>query len=276
MNRGGMQQPFIIANWKANLSPGEEVERARSIAQIALERGLSAFNGIDTPTLVLAPSAVGLVPVASLLQREYGNLAIEVAAQDCSAEGIGAYTGELVAANLVGIAASVIIGHSERRAAGDTDSSIGRKIAHAAAAGLRPILCVGDATQSAATEARVLEVVAQFERVIAQAAAAGWPLNRLVRAGLVVAYEPLWAIGSHTPATPMNAMAVARGIQGAGNGLAIPVLYGGSVDAGNAASWFDETRGQADGALSGLLVGGASLDPRELLDIVGATTMPRR
>lgn len=275
MNRGDMQQPLIIANWKANLSPGEEVECARSIAQIALERGLSAFNGIDNPSLVFAPSAVGLVPVASLLQREYGSLAIEVAAQDCSAEGIGAHTGELVAANLVGIAASVIIGHSERRVAGDTDSSIGRKIAHAVAAGLRPILCVGDATQSAATEARVPEVVAQFERAIAQAAAAGWPLDRLVAAGLVVAYEPLWAIGSHTPATPMDAMAVARGIQGAGNGLAIPVLYGGSVDAGNAASWFDERRGQAGGALSGLLVGGASLDPRELLDIVSAATMPR-
>jgi len=276
MNRGDMPQPLIIANWKANLSPGEEVERARSIAQIAVERGLSTFNGIDTPTLALAPSAVGLVPVASLLQREYGSLAIGVAAQDCSAEGVGAHTGELVAANLVGIAASVIIGHSERRAAGDTDSSIGRKIAHAAAAGLRPILCVGDATQSAVREARVPEVVAQFERAIAQAAAAGWPLDRLAATGLVVAYEPLWAIGSHTPATPDDALAVARGIQGAANGLAIPVLYGGSVDAGNAASWFDQSRAQRDGVLSGLLVGGASLDARELLDIVGAATMPRR
>ncbi|MFM8279942.1 MAG: triose-phosphate isomerase family protein [Candidatus Limnocylindrus sp.] len=276
MNRGNMRQPLIIANWKANLSPGEEVERARSIAQIAVERGLSAFNGIDIPTLAIAPSAVGLVPVASLLQREFGSLAIGVAAQDCSAEGIGAHTGELVATNLVGIAASVIIGHSERRAAGDTDNSIGRKIAHAAAAGLRPILCVGDATQSAAIEARVPMVVAQFGRATMQAAAAGWPLDRLVGAGLIVAYEPLWAIGSHTPATPMDAMAVARGIRAAVHGHAIPVLYGGSVDAGNAATWFDETRAEADGALNGLLVGGASLDPRELLDIVGAATMPRR
>ena len=58
MNRGNMRQPLIIANWKANLSPGEEVERARSIAQIAVERGLSAFNGIDIPTPAIAPSAV--------------------------------------------------------------------------------------------------------------------------------------------------------------------------------------------------------------------------
>ncbi|MFM8997358.1 MAG: triose-phosphate isomerase, partial [Candidatus Limnocylindrus sp.] len=104
--------PLLVANWKANLPPGKEVLLAEKIANDAGRRGLLPGS------LMIAPSALGLVPVASLLQRVHASLQIGLVAQDVSTREVGAHTGETPAAHLLGIAEAVIIGHSERRVLG--------------------------------------------------------------------------------------------------------------------------------------------------------------
>ena len=135
-----------------------------------------------------------------MLFRSGGRPLIGITAQDCSAEPAGPHTGELPASHLTGIATSVLLGHSERRsgsdgAAGEGDRLIGRKLAHVAAAGLTPVLCVGDADARAETADRVARVLAQAVGALDVAAAAGWSASQLLDAGLVIAYEPIWAIG---------------------------------------------------------------------------------
>jgi len=272
-------RPLIIANWKANLAPGEEVALAADILAALRAARSTVLSGSDAPQLSLAPSSAGLVAVASLVQRTGLELQIGITAQDCSAAGTGPHTGELPAAHLVGIASAVLVGHSERRGSGDGiagegDALIGKKLAQVAAAGLRPILCVGDATASANREARVTRVLEQCHGAFASAALIGWSAARLLEAGLVIAYEPIWAIGSGVPATPEDAQAVAFGLRNGLHAPQLPVLYGGSVDARNATGWFADVATASH--LDGLLVGGASLNASELVAIVEAVASRRR
>jgi triosephosphate isomerase len=272
-------RPLIIANWKANLAPGEEVALATDTLAALRALGVTVLNGSDAPQLSLAPSSAGLVAVASLIQRTALELQIGITAQDCSAAGTGPHTGELPAAHLVGIASAVLVGHSERRATGDGikgegDALIGKKLAQVAAAGLRPILCVGDAQASATLEDRVARVLEQCNGAFASAALVGWSAARLLEAGLVIAYEPIWAIGSGTPATPEDARAVALGLRNGLHAPKLPVLYGGSVDAQNAGEWFADVATASH--LDGLLVGGASLNASKLVAIVEAVATRRR
>lgn len=252
--------PLLVANWKANLPPGEEVRLAGVIANDARRRGLLPGS------LMIAPSAPGLVPVASLLQREHASLQIGVAAQDVSALEPGAYTGETPATHLLGIASAAIIGHSERRTLGETGAQIGRKVARAVAAGLRPIICVGDTAREATTGQRYAEVRAQWDELAGSAAQAGCSLTALLEVGALVAYEPVWAIGSGASADPELAGGMAAAIR-EGSSEQVQILYGGSVRASHAAPFL---AGAGASRLDGLLVGGASLSSESLLDIAAA------
>lgn len=258
----------IIANWKANLPPSEEVALAKQIAE-GVGGALGSDAGRSRLRVLLAPSTLGLVPVASLLRREYPQSGIDVAAQDASISSSGAFTGEIPANHLAGIAPAVIVGHSERRRDhGESGEVVGAKLARVVAAGLAPVLCLGDDLPGAETSARVDFVQAQCAEAFTAAANAGCSSAQLFAAGLVIAYEPIWAIGTGKPASVEIAEAIASGLRSALHRDELPVLYGGSVDATSAPTWLG-TRSVRTG-LDGLLVGGASLSADRFVAIVRA------
>lgn len=249
--------PLLIANWKANLAPAEEVALAGDIATESKRREVTPGS------LMIAPSTLGLVPVASLLAREHGELQIGVAAQDVSALAPGAQTGEGPAIHLLGIAGAAILGHSERRILGESGALIGKKVARVVAAGLTPIICVGDSAREATIEQRCDEVCAQWEALMVSAAQSGCSLSALMETGACIAYEPVWAIGSGVAADPELAGRVATALRRSSSDE-MRILYGGSVRAEHAAPFFSESGASR---LDGLLVGGASLSSTSLLDI---------
>jgi triosephosphate isomerase (TIM) len=180
----------------------------------------------------------------------------------------GAYTGETSAAMLDGLATWVILGHSERRRdAGEGDALIAAKLGRALLAGLRPILCVGEPLEvgEAGAGAAVALVLGQLRGALQPNAGEG-----LRDGGLVVAYEPVWAIGTGRNASGRDAAAMAdairsglRGRDGvAGIGDWLPILYGGSLTAANIGEFL------AEPSIDGALVGGASLKPDEMAGIV--------
>lgn len=252
--------PLLVANWKANLPPGEEVALAGEVAREAMRRRLKSGS------LMIAPSALGLVPVASLLAREHPSLEIGVVAQDVSAHGPGAFTGEFPAIHLAGVAVAAIIGHSERRNLGESNALVGKKIAQAVAAGITPIICVGDSQRDATAEQRCSEVILQWEESLVAAAGMGCSLANLIDLGAYAAYEPVWAIGSGQPADAELAGQIAAAIRGKSSDR-IQVLYGGSVRAEHGSSFLAGTGGSR---IDGLLVGGASLTSDSLFDIAAA------
>ncbi len=245
-----MRERLVIGNWKMNPSTvADAVELARNVAE-RMPSGVSVG---------VAPAAIALPAVADALRETN----VDVYAQDVHWEERGAFTGQISVSMIRGLAVGSIVGHSEvRRDLGDTDERVAKKLARAVAAGLRPILCVGEsAAEHAAGEATAV-VARQIAADVAQAERKG--LGRLV-----VAYEPVWAIGTGNPATGEHATAAARAIRAALKraGLdaeAIPVLYGGSVSARSVGEF-----AHAEG-IDGALVGGASLDPEEFAAVVRA------
>jgi triosephosphate isomerase len=210
--------------------------------------------------VVVCPSFVAL---SEVVERRRGT-AVRVAAQNMHEEEWGPFTGEVSAPMLVELDVdAVVLGHSERRQFfGETDEALARKVPAALAAGLEPILCVGES--EAARDNGETEAV--LERQLG-ADLAGLEAAELER--VVIAYEPIWAIGTGRTATPEQAQEASAFIRDVlrmrgGAGDAVRILYGGSVKPGNAAELLSLP--DVDGAL----VGGASLDPDEFAGIVEA------
>lgn len=240
-----MSESIIVGNWKMN---GSRAQLAEFAAGWAPEDA--------SATVVLAPPYPYLPLMAEHLPG------VGLAAQDCSANDGGAFTGEVAADMLVDAGCQwVILGHSERREYhGESDALVAEKLAAALASGLRPIVCVG-------------ETLAQREAGEHEAVVSAQVLGSLGEADLstvVVAYEPVWAIGTGVTATPEQANAMhgtirALLVERFGDvGQRIPLLYGGSVKPGNAAELF------ACEFIDGALVGGASLKAADFAAIVGA------
>ncbi len=249
-----MREVIVAANWKMHTTPADAGELARVIDSRTRVAGV---------TRVICPPFTSLAPVRDALREADSDVA--VGAQNVHHELAGAYTGEVSAPMLDDLATWVILGHSERRRdADETDALIGRKLFRAVDAGLRPILCVGE--HLAQREAgRAVEVVSTQLR----GALEDHEPAVLAAAGLVIAYEPVWAIGTGRNASGADAAAMADAIRAALSGQGwpsgaseVPVLYGGSVTSVNIGEFLSEA------AIDGSLVGGASLKPDEMAGIV--------
>ena len=247
------RRPYVAANWKMNKTIAE--------AKDFLAGFLPGAPGPDGPEVAICPPFIALATAVEAC----GPTAVKVAAQNMHEAESGAYTGELSAPMLleVGVEA-VVLGHSERRALfGESDEALARKVPAALAAGLEPILCVGE-TESERDSGDTEAVLArQVEADLADV-----PPADLAR--VVVAYEPVWAIGTGRTATPGQAQEAVLFIRDLlrdrdeGRAAATRIVYGGSVKPGNAA----ELMAQPD--IDGALVGGASLDPGDFAAIVEA------
>ena len=245
------RRPVIAGNWKMNLTLD---------AAIALTGALrETIGGIAAVERVLCPPAIYLTTVRDALQ----GTDIGVGAQDAYWQDFGAYTGEVSAAMLVGLAEYVIVGHSERRQHfGETDKSVRRKVEAVLRHGLRPITCVGE-TLEQREEGSTAEVL----RTQVHEGLEGLELPP----GAIIAYEPVWAIGTGRAATAemaAEACDLIRMVVGEDHGRQraadVRILYGGSVTAANAG----DLLAQPD--IDGGLVGGASLKPDEFTAIVRA------
>jgi triosephosphate isomerase len=247
-----MRRKLVAGNWKMHGSLADN--------EALLSGILAGMGGVKAGVAVCVP-----FPYLAQAQAKLTGSAIAWGAQNMSQHAKGAFTGEVSAAMLKDFACSyVIVGHSERRAIyGESDELVAEKFAAVQAAGMTPILCVGetlDEREGGITEAVVAR---QMDAVIAKCGVAS-----LAKA--VVAYEPVWAIGTGKTASPDQAQAVHAFIRakvrsldaGVADGLVIQ--YGGSVKANNAAELF----GQAD--IDGGLIGGASLNVEEFLAICRA------
>lgn len=246
---------LVVGNWKMNKS----VPEARELALAITARVGDSAGAAADAEIVVCPPFVALDAVSKALKGSR----VAVGAQNLHSEPGGAFTGEVSASMLVDICRYVIVGHSERRNLfGETDMDINLKVKAALDAGLRPILCVGeDLDQRSAGNANAV-VEEQLRSGLRAAPSA-------VRA--VVAYEPVWAIGTGKSATPHVAQEMMAHIRatlaalcGAEVAATMPLLYGGSVNASNASDYIR----QPD--VNGVLVGGASLDADSFADIARA------
>jgi triosephosphate isomerase len=247
-----MRIPFIAGNWKMNTTASE----AERLVLEMLER----LDGIEGVEKVLCPPFVSLVGISMMLQ----NSSIKLGAQNMYSEAKGAYTGEISPVMLKELCEFVILGHSERRwYFGETDEIVNRKVKAALANRLKPILCVGERLEE--NEAgRTKEVVS---RQVSAALSGVEPVG-----DLVIAYEPVWAIGTGRAASSDQAAATIQSVREVlgkvwSKSLAqdLRILYGGSVTSANIAEFV--SRPEIDGAL----VGGASLKAEEFVGIVEKT-----
>ncbi|HEX5014273.1 MAG TPA: triose-phosphate isomerase [Candidatus Limnocylindrales bacterium] len=254
-----MRPVIIAANWKMNTTPADAGELARTIAARTTEPAVER---------VICPPFVCLAAVGEVL----AGAGVAVGAQDVHHEAAGAYTGDISAAMLAGLATWVIVGHSERRRDHcETDERIAKKLSRAVESGLRPILCIGESLEvrEAGSDAAETLVRGQLRGAIG-----GHDPRTLADAGLVIAYEPVWAIGTGRNASGADASAMAESIR---DGLRTlgwadladhqPILYGGSVTAANIGEFL------AEPTIDGALVGGASLKPDEMAGIVARAAM---
>lgn len=246
MTRGRL----VVGNWKMNPATVSDA--------LALARTVAATPHPGTE-LGIAPPAIALAAIADVVR----GTGIAVYAQDVHWEDRGAYTGQVSVSMLRGLAAGAIVGHSEvRRDQGDDDARVALKLSRVLGAGLHAILCVGESeTQFAAGQTDAV-LRGQIERDVSE-------VRSVTGDRFVVAYEPIWAIGTGRPATGADASAAARTIRAALRAMGAPaddirVLYGGSVSSATAAEF-----AAAEG-IDGALVGGASLKADEFAAIIRA------
>lgn len=254
-----MRRPLVAGNWKMN---GTLPAIATLMDGILAEIG--AMDGVD---VAVCPAFVHLRDVAGRLRGS----PIALGAQDCSQHGAGAYTGEVAAAMLKELGCHyVVVGHSERRQYyGDSDEIVAAKFARSLETDLTPILCVGESLAERDTGQTERVVQRQLDAVLGTCGADPFAMA-------VIAYEPVWAIGTGRNATPRQAQAVHRFLRtllarrDASVAAQARILYGGSVKAGNARDLF------AEADVDGGLIGGASLNAGEFLAICrAAKTAPR-
>ena len=250
------RRPLISGNWKMHLNHFEAIQTVQKLAYLVGKDDVAAVD------VSVHPPFTDLRSVQTLLEAD--DIPLALGAQHCHFEDKGAYTGEVSPAFLAKLGVHyVICGHSERREVfGETDEMVAKKVAAILQHQMTPIMCVGetlDERESGSTEAKVIGQV--------RAGLAGRTPEQV--ASLVIAYEPIWAIGTGRTATAEDAQTVCAAIRAAVRELAggdagalVRIQYGGSVKAANIA----ELMAQPD--IDGALVGGASLDPDEFARIV--------
>jgi triosephosphate isomerase len=252
-----MRLPIIAGNWKMNTT----VEQAIELVE-GMRDGLDKIEGVEK---VLCPPFISLTAVNDLISGS----SIKLGAQNLYFEEKGAYTGEVSPLMLAGLFEYVILGHSERRQYfGETDEIVNKKVKAALKVGLKPILCVGERLEE--NEAgKAKEVVTRQVKGALDGVA---PPDRLV-----IAYEPIWAIGTGKAATGEQANTTIRLIRHTVSQLygeqfaqAVRIQYGGSVTKANIAEFISQPE------IDGALVGGASLKAAEFLSIVGQAASAKR
>lgn len=247
-----MRTPLIAGNWKMYKTIGEATALVRDL--------LAGLGPLTDREAIVCPPFTALAAVASLVAGSQ----LGLGAQNCYPEAQGAFTGEVSPVMLADIGCRyVIVGHSERRQYfGESDVFVNRKLRAALAHGLRPIVCVGESKpQRDAGQAEPI-VTAQVRAALVEVTAEQMP-------DVVIAYEPIWAIGTGDTATPADAQAMHAAIRatlaelyGAEVAAAVRIQYGGSVKPDN----IDELMAQPD--IDGALVGGASLQAASFLRII--------
>lgn len=256
--------PLMAGNWKMNLNHQEAVVLIQKLAWTLADKR----HDYTRAEVVVVPPFTDLRSVQTLVDGD--RLSIKYAAQDVSTHESGAHTGDISASMLAKLGCSyVVVGHSERREDhAETDAVVNAKAHRALAAGMTPIVCVGEGLEVRQAGEHVPHTMAQVEGSLA-----GFTPEQV--AGLVVAYEPVWAIGTGEVATPEDAQEVAQALRSqireafgdeAADG--VRVLYGGSVKAANVAGIM--AKADVDGAL----VGGASLQVEEFGGICRFYDMP--
>jgi triosephosphate isomerase len=252
-----MRAPFIAGNWKMNTTATEAVKLVRDM--------LDELDEIEGVEKVLCPPFISLVTIRELLKGS----SVKLGAQNMHFETKGAYTGEISPLMLTELCEFVILGHSERRwYFGETDQVVNEKVKVALRNRLKPILCVGERLEE--------NEAGETEEIIAQQIKQS--LNGVeFNPAIVVAYEPVWAIGTGRAANGEQAAATIRFIRNILANLwseditqSSRVLYGGSVTSNNIAEFISQSE------IDGALVGGASLDAKEFLSIVKQTAAIKR
>ncbi len=247
------QKKYVIANWKMN--PGTLADATRLVAEAKKTTARAAY--VQT---IICPPAIFLSGLTSLMS---GNRTV-LGAQNCHYERSGPYTGEVSPSQIMSLSVNyVILGHSERRAMGESNELIGKKVAAALKEGLQVVLCVGESERD--EEGMYLNIVkTQIEEVVGT-------IPRRYFLNLLVAYEPVWAISSHATGTESPEDMLQMGIfirktlaNVCGKDLAakLPVLYGGSVDERTARDFI------VHGGADGVLVGKASLFVDSLIPLI--------
>jgi len=247
-----MRKPLIAGNWKMNTT----LEEAKNLVRAML----ADLNRIDNVEKILCPPFISLAAIKELIK----GTSIMLGAQNMYFEDKGAYTGEVSPLMLADLCDFVILGHSERRQYfAETDEIINKKVKKALESGLKPILCVGESLED--NEAGRTEQ--KITRQVNEGLGGINPTSRLV-----IAYEPIWAIGTGRAATGKQANAtislirsILTNVWSKETAKAVRILYGGSVTGNNIAEFIVETD------IDGALVGGASLKADEFVSIVSQT-----
>ncbi len=256
MSADQIRRPLISGNWKMNQNHYEAIQLVQKLSYLV---GKDEFAQVDVS---VHPPFTDIRSVQTLIEAD--ELSFLLGAQNCHHEEKGAFTGEVSPAFLVKLGVSLVIcGHSERRQLfGETDEMVAKKVAAVQNLKMTPILCVGETRDERESGSTIARVQSQLAGSLAGRSAAQV-------SEMVIAYEPIWAIGTGLTATADDAEAVCREIRsfvagkwGKETGDEVRIQYGGSVKAANTA----ELMAQPD--IDGLLVGGASLDPDEFARIV--------
>ncbi|MGZ4446743.1 MAG: triose-phosphate isomerase [Nocardioides sp.] len=256
--------PLMAGNWKMNLNHQEAVVLVQKLAWTLSDKKHD-FGKVE---VVVVPPFTDLRSVQTLVDGD--RLEIKYGAQDVSTQDSGAYTGEISAGMLAKLGCSyVVVGHSERREYhAETDAVVNAKATKAIAAGMTPIVCVGEGLEVRKEGRHVEHTLGQLDGSLAG-------LSAEQVGALVVAYEPVWAIGTGEVATPEDAQEVCAAIRarvaeslGETAADAVRILYGGSVKAANVAGIMEKTD------VDGCLVGGASLQADEFGGICRFYDMP--